>query len=74
MNSTMVHLPYRSSIENDIAGAGTGYLPSPSGLVSIDLQAGVSYDYRAAVDTLGAQQHSLGMNVSLLDASSFMVG
>jgi hypothetical protein len=46
-----------------------GYLPSPSGLVSIEPQAGVAYDHRAAVDTLGAQQHSLGMNVSLLDAS-----
>jgi hypothetical protein len=68
----MVHLLNRSAMENDIAGpgAGTVYLPSPSGLVSIDPQAGVSYDYRAAFDTLGAQQHSLGMNVSLVDSRS----
>jgi hypothetical protein len=67
MNSTMVHLHNRSAMEDSIASAG--YLPSPSGLVSIEPQAGVTYDHRAAVDTLGAQQHSLGMNVSLLDAS-----
>ena len=51
------------------AMGSAGYLPSPSGLVSIEPQAGVGYDHRAAVDTLGAQQHYLGMDVSLLDAS-----
>jgi hypothetical protein len=52
----------------------TGYLPSPSGSVSTEPQAGVAYDYRTAIDTLGAQQHSLGTNVSLVDASPSMVG
>jgi hypothetical protein len=56
-------------MEDGISVANTGYLPSPSGLVSIEHQAGVAYDHRAAIDTLGAQQHSLGMDVSLLDAS-----
>lgn len=65
----MIHLHNRSAMEDGIAAGNTGYLPSPSGLVSIEPQAGVAYDHRAAVDTLGAQQHSLGMNVSLLDAS-----
>lgn len=69
MNSTMVHLHNRSAMEDGFAAASAGYLPSPSGLVSIEPQAGVAYDHRAAVDTLGAQQHSLGMNVSLPDAS-----
>ena len=66
----MVHLLNRSTMENNgIAVASTGYLPSPNGLVSSESQPGVVYDYRAPVDTLGAQQHSLGMNVSLIDAS-----
>ena len=70
MNSTMVHLHNRrSAMEDGIAVGSAGYLPSPSGLVSIEPQAGVAYDHRAAVDTLGAQQHSLGMNVSLPNAS-----
>ena len=64
----MVHLHNRSAMEDGIAVASTGYFPSPSGLVSIEPQAGVAYDHRFVVDTLGAQQHSLGMNVSLLDA------
>lgn len=58
----------RTAMENGIAVASTGYFPSPSGLVSNESQAGVAYDYRAPVDTLGVQQHSLGMNVSLIDA------
>lgn len=66
MNSTMVHLHNRSAMEDGIAVTSTGYLPSPSGLVSIEPQAGVAYDHRAAVDTLGAQQHSLGMNIFAL--------
>ena len=65
----MVHLPNRSAMENGIAVASTGYLPSSSGLASIEPQAGVGYDYRTAVGTLGAQQHSLGMNVSLINVS-----
>jgi hypothetical protein len=69
----MVHLHNRSgTMEDGIAVANAGYLPSPSGLVSIEPQAGVAYDrydHRAAVDTLGPQQHSLGMNVSLTYAS-----
>ncbi|KAI0277518.1 hypothetical protein BGY98DRAFT_1097380 [Russula aff. rugulosa BPL654] len=51
---------------NGIAVASTGYLPSPNGLVSSESQPGVVYDYRAPVDTLGAQQHSLGMNIFAL--------
>jgi hypothetical protein len=68
------HLHNRSAMEDGIASAvaSAGYFPSPSGLVSIEPQAGFGYDHRAVVDTLGAQQHSLGMNVSLLDASPSM--
>ena len=70
MNTTTVHLHNRFATENDIAVTGTGYIPSTSGLVSIEPQAGPAYDYRAAVDILGAQQHSLGTNVSLINACS----
>ena len=69
----MIHHPHnRYAMEDGTAVASTGYLPSPSGLVSFEPQAGVAYDHRAAVDTMGAQQHSLGTNVSLLDASPSM--
>jgi len=43
-----------------------GYFPSSSGLASVE--PGIAYDHRVAVDALGAQQHSLGTNVSPLDA------
>lgn len=66
MNSTIVHPHHRSAIEDGITVGSAGYLSSPSGLVSIEPQAGVAYDHRAAVDTMGAQQHSPGMNIFAL--------
>ncbi len=67
MDSTLIHIHNHSTLEDGIAVTNTGYLPPPGGLASIEPQAGVAYDHRVAFDTtLGAQQHSMGMSVSLL--------